>query len=87
MYEALSPLNLRFQKPKGGYFFWLELPEGMDANLLLDAALKQGVSFQPGSKFSSQGSLNQFIRLCFSYYDRETLQEGVRRLYIAMNTM
>ncbi len=87
MYDALKPLNLKFHKPKGGYFFWLELPEGMDANLLLDAAIKQGVSFQPGPKFSSQEKLSHFIRLCFSYYDTDLLKEGVKRLHTAMNTM
>lgn len=87
MYDALKPLNFKFQKPAGGYFFWLELPDSLDANQLLETAIKEGVSFQPGPKFSSQGKLKQFIRLCFSYYDAQFLKEGISRLHRAMNTM
>lgn len=87
MDDALKALPLRYQKPKGGYFFWLELPEAMDATILLEAAVRQGVSFQPGPKFSAQEKLSHYLRLCFSYYDSTILKEGIARLYTTMNTM
>lgn len=80
MDAALKNSAFRYHKPKGGYFYWLELPEGITADALHTEAQKRGVNFQMGSKFSSESGLNQFIRLCFSYYDAPELSEGISRL-------
>ncbi|MGE5140882.1 MAG: PLP-dependent aminotransferase family protein [Rudaea sp.] len=72
--------SISFQEPRGGYFFWLKLPEGMDADKLLPAAERHKVGFRAGSKFSSRENLHEYIRLCFAYYDIPQLVEGVARL-------
>ncbi|WP_372366099.1 PLP-dependent aminotransferase family protein [Candidatus Uabimicrobium sp. HlEnr_7] len=66
--------------PEGGYFLWVELPKGINAQQLLERAKKHGVTFHPGYKFSTQKKLNNFIRLSFSFYDCDILEEGIRRL-------
>ena len=38
-------------RPQGGYFVWLELPEGADAGALLERATAAGVTFVPGADF------------------------------------
>ncbi len=80
MHAALKGLPLNYNLPTGGYFFWLKLPEGVSANELHKVAVKNKVNFQVGSKFSSNQDLNEYIRLCFSYYDAAELIEGVKRL-------
>ena len=45
----------RWQKPAGGYFFWLELPEGADAAALEAAARAAGTGFLPGTFCSIVG--------------------------------
>jgi DNA-binding transcriptional MocR family regulator len=80
MARALKPLPVTYDVPQGGYFFWLRLPEGLKAYKLYEVALQQKLNFQVGSKFSSRGELNEFIRLCFSYYAKDDLKEGIARL-------
>ncbi|MEO7336025.1 MAG: PLP-dependent aminotransferase family protein, partial [Caldimonas sp.] len=55
----------RWQLPGGGMFFWLELPEGIDATALLEGAVARGVAFVPGAAFyASEPKLNT-LRLSF----------------------
>ena len=71
---------LAYTDPDGGYFLWSHLPEGMDAETLLEAAKKQQVGFQPGIKFSSAKGLCNYLRICFAFYGEAALLEGVERL-------
>jgi 2-aminoadipate transaminase len=71
---------LTYTDPDGGYFIWSYLPEGTDAETLLDEAKKHQVGFQPGIKFSSAKGLRNYLRLCFAFYGEEDLLEGVERL-------
>ena len=76
----LRPLGLEFQRPQGGYFIWVTLPDGLNGDDLLSAALQRGVRFQPGNLFSPQGTQGNKLRLCFAFYEEAELREGVRRL-------
>ena len=69
-----------WQKPAGGYFFWLELEEGLDAAALKPKALEHGVGFQPGPVFSCKRDFSNFIRLSFAHYTIDEINEGINRL-------
>lgn len=71
---------LKFTDPDGGYFIWSCLPEGTDTEALLSQANEHQVGFQTGIKFSSSKSLCNYLRLCFAYYGKKDLVEGVKRL-------
>jgi DNA-binding transcriptional MocR family regulator len=58
----------------------MRLPESLDAHSLRQKALDKGVNFQPGTNFSANEGLGNYIRLCFVYYSSEILREGVKRL-------
>lgn len=75
---------IRFQRPPGGYFFWLELPPSFYAPDLIPVAKQHGVGFKPGNQFSSRERLTNFIRLSFAFYDQPQLVEGVERLAMAV---
>ena len=79
MLEALeSELpDARWSRPQGGYFVWLELPEGADAGALLERATASGVTFVPGADF---GGAPNTARLAFSFVSPDEIREGVRRL-------
>ena len=67
----------RWSRPEGGYFLWLDLPEGTDTNELLGEATAAGVTFVPGSDFGGEpGS----ARLAFSFASPAEIGEGVPRL-------
>lgn len=74
--------DAEFSVPGGGYFLWLRLP-GVDACELAVAAEQEGIGFQPGPAFSSQGGLSDYVRLSWSYYDSASLTAGVNRLAAA----
>jgi 2-aminoadipate transaminase len=79
MLEALERElpDARWSKPQGGYFVWLELPEGGDAGALLEHATAAGVTFVPGADF---GGTPNTARLAFSFVSPDEIREGVRRL-------
>ena len=67
----------RWNRPEGGYFVWLELPEHTDAAVLLRRATAAGVTFVAGEDF---GGPPWSARLAFSFVSPEQIREGVRRL-------
>ena len=69
-----------FTEPRGGFFIWVQLPQGRTAAEVHDSALKQGVSFQPGTRFGASAGLSECMRLSFAYYENADLVEGVKRL-------
>jgi 2-aminoadipate transaminase len=79
MLEALARElpDARWSRPQGGYFVWLELPEGADAGALLERATAAGVTFVPGVDF---GGAQNTARLAFSFVSPDEIREGVRRL-------
>ena len=79
MLEALARElpDARWSRPQGGYFVWLELPEGADAGALLEHATAVGVTFVPGVDF---GGAPNTARLAFSFVSPDEIREGVRRL-------
>jgi DNA-binding transcriptional MocR family regulator len=76
--------RLRWQKPAGGYFFWLELPPGEDAASYAAAARAAGTGFLPGAACSASGGLKHCLRLSFAHYSEADIQDGIARLARAL---
>ncbi len=72
--------RIAYAIPAGGYFFWVRLPETVDAGAYLALAAAHKVGYRPGARFSSQGALQNYLRLSFAFYGENELAEGVRRL-------
>jgi 2-aminoadipate transaminase len=68
-----------FRPPEGGYFLWVDLPEGADVAQLVAAAKERGVIFVPGTDFLLEGGQNS-LRLAYSGVTVEQIEEGVGRL-------
>jgi 2-aminoadipate transaminase len=70
--------------PTGGLYIWLELPhDGPTAADLLQKATQLGVDFALGMSFSPDGAWPYHLRLNFTSYSPNVLEEGVRRLWKA----
>jgi 2-aminoadipate transaminase len=79
--DRLGGSGVRWNRPEGGYFLWLDLPEGRNARALLHAADQVGVSFVPGPDFYPwAGGGRSSLRLAYSYESPARLGEAVRRL-------
>ncbi len=74
------PPGVRWTEPAGGFFVWVELPPGMDADALLPVAAEHGVSYLPGAWFFPAAPERNTLRLNFSTLPEERIAEGMRRL-------
>jgi 2-aminoadipate transaminase len=84
LHETL-PADVRVFEPEGGFFVWVELPEGTDAEELVPYAAEAGVTFLPGGWFFPDRRPHQAIRLSFANASLDDLREGGRRLGAAVN--
>jgi 2-aminoadipate transaminase len=78
--------DARFVAPEGGYFMWVELPEGTDVDKLFAAAGERGVTFVKGSDFLLEGGRNT-LRLAYSGVTPEQIDEGISRLAAAYHSL
>jgi 2-aminoadipate transaminase len=72
--------DIKWNKPKGGMFFWVELPEHVNAEQLLVRAVQEGVAFVPGSPFYADQPKANTLRLNFTHTDRESMILAISRL-------
>jgi 2-aminoadipate transaminase len=83
MLESLAgemPADIGWTRPAGGLFVWMTLPEGIDAEVLLEAAVREGVAYVAGAPFHVDDSGSNTLRLTFAREDVPTIREGVARL-------
>ena len=71
--------------PAGGFFFWVRFEGVSDATELLAAVRARGVTFAPGTRFSTRRGFESFARLSFSYYGEKGIAEGIARLAAALD--
>ena len=79
LHEHLGDLAC-WQRPEGGYFFWLELDPARDTRPLRPRAMERATGFQPGTVFSCRGGLRHCLRLSFAHYGEADIATGIARL-------
>lgn len=91
MLQALTqyfPPEVQWTRPQGGLFLWVTLPEGADAQKLFESAVQENVAFVPGDCFYAPNGHREagkrHMRLNFSAAPPDQIQEGIRRLSIAV---
>lgn len=83
--EKCFPEEVTYTKPEGGLFVWLELPDYLDSNKILDECLKKDVYFLTSYQFSPSGTLRNGFRLNFSSMPKERIIEGIKRIGEVLN--
>ncbi len=71
--------DARFVAPQGGYFLWVDLPEGTDVAALEAAALERGVVFVKGTDFLIEGG-DSSLRIAYSAVPPDQIEEGIGRV-------
>jgi 2-aminoadipate transaminase len=70
-----------FEEPKGGIFLWVKLPDHVDTLKLYQAALKAGVSINPGPEWSTDKAYaGSRLRLCFASPTHQQIRDGIATL-------
>ena len=82
MLEELEsfPEGVRFTRPEGGLFIWVELPENIDAAALLTKAIERKVAYVPGTHFCVDGGHLNTLRLNFSNSTEDQIRAGMKSL-------
>ena len=83
MIEAMEhyfPPEVKFTRPKGGMFLWVELPEKVNTTELLPKAVEKNVAYIPGSAFYPDGGGHNTMRLNYSKPTEDEIEEGIKRL-------
>ena len=57
------PAETRATHPRAGFTIWVQMPQGIDGNVLTYACLKAYIGIFPGQLFSASGRYKNYIRL------------------------
>jgi len=83
--DAYFPAGTKHTMPDGGYYVWVELPEGLDAAAMApEAAEKLNICYGIGSIFYTEGNPedagSNCIRMNFSGLDEDTIETNLKKL-------
>lgn len=78
--ERELPGDVRWTRPRGGFFTWLTLPPGSDSIDVGARAAEAQVAVVPGVPFFAGGEGRRHVRVCYSRVEAPAIDEGVRRL-------
>jgi 2-aminoadipate transaminase len=85
--REMAGLGVTWNSPAGGMFLWAKLPKGMNASVLLAAAVERGVAFVPGGAFYAQQGDESAMRLSFVTADRLQIDRGIAALADAIRAV
>ena len=71
--------DARYVTPEGGYFLWVDLPEGTDVAELAKRCAERGVVFEKGTGFMIEGGENS-LRLAYSAVPPDQIEEAIGRI-------
>ena len=84
--DEFMPEGIKWMRPEGGMFLWVELPESIDSDELLKKALKKRVAFVTGKAFYADPKDGlHTMRLNFTHPADQVITEGLRRLGSVVN--
>ena len=78
--SAQMPDGCRWTTPAGGFYVWLQLPEGINSKAMLPRAVSSRVAYVPGTGFYADGDGADHLRLSYCFPPPDRIREGVRRL-------
>ena len=85
--ERFFPDNIKYTKPEGGLFLWVELDGKVNPPKLLEKCLEQDVAFVPGDSFYPNSGKTNTMRINFSNTQEEKIVEGIRRIGNAIRAL
>jgi DNA-binding transcriptional MocR family regulator len=81
--EAIAtqfPEGTRVSSPRGGFVLWVELPPGIDALAVYEAALRRRIVIAPGPLFSARQRFANCIRISAGTPWSERIEVGIKTL-------
>jgi 2-aminoadipate transaminase len=84
--EKYFPKQIKFTRPKGGMFIWVELPSYVDAVAMFPQAVERNVAYVIGTPFFADGSGHNTLRLNYSNASGEQIEKGIKSLGELLHT-
>lgn len=78
--ENYFPEEIQWNNPKGGFFIFVQLPEKVKAEKLLEQALEENVAFVYGAPFFIDEGGKNTMRLSFAQPTKEEIKIAVKKL-------
>ncbi len=76
--DETMPPGAQWTRPEGGYFIWLQLPNGIEVDELEKMARAEGVYFASGRGFfANPADGARYLRLSYSYLSPDDLRKGI----------
>jgi 2-aminoadipate transaminase len=82
--EREMPEGVQWNKPVGGMFLWVRLPQGLDAVALLPRAVERNVAFVPGAAFYADAPEANTMRLSFVTASHQQIDTGMAALALTI---
>lgn len=82
MLQALDdfmPPGSTWTRPKGGFFVWVTMPEGVDSQSMMPRGVDARVAFVPGGAFYADGQGARNVRLSYCFPTALDIRVGVER--------
>ncbi len=74
------PEEIKYTKPDGGMFIWLELPDEINVDELLDKAIEAGVAYVSGESFFANNGPKNTMRLNYTTMPEAQIVQGIKIL-------
>ncbi len=81
------PDVVSWTQPKGGFYFWLELPSQIRSTDIFKESIKKGVVFVTGRTFDPASIKDDRLRLSFANVATKDINKGVKILAEAMHSV
>lgn len=75
--KASLPGYVTFVEPRGGFYIWLQLPEGTDSTEILKLAINEGAVFVTGKTFDPEGKKNDCMRISYCNTSADKIKKGI----------
>lgn len=76
--EQYFPAGIKFTRPEGGLFTWVELPENISAREILTQCLEKKIAFVPGGSFFPNANRENTFRINYSNMPEDKIRTGLK---------
>ncbi|MDZ7400975.1 MAG: PLP-dependent aminotransferase family protein [candidate division KSB1 bacterium] len=76
--ERYFPESVQWNRPKGGFFIFVRLPDYMDAGEILEEAVANNVAFISGAPFYIDGSGCNTMRLSYAQSSNHEIEQAIK---------
>jgi len=72
------PKMVSWNEPQGGFYFWIKLPEKLNATAVFKKCIEKNVVFVTGRTFDPASKKDNYLRLAFSNMPKNEIEKGVK---------